>query len=257
MDLKSQLTPILAVTACVGIALLIVSLFRAPANHMTLPLFDEVAPVAPEGEANGNRPLLDEVVTLPSPDHAGNLPVEAALAARRSVRAYSEGPLHIDEISQLLWSAAGISCEETGYRTAPSAGATFPLELYLVVGDVVSLSSGLYHYETEGHRLRKVSSGDLRTDLYAAALQQAPIRDAPALLILSAVYERTTRRYGQRGVQYVHMEAGHAAQNVYLQAVSLGLGTVVIGAFDEERVLTIMGTSSDETPLYIMPIGRL
>ncbi len=253
MDVRNLLIPVLAVLACLGIAILVVSLLRGPVNSMEIPLPEETPPLA---EANSGQLILDEVVKLPAHKEDGSLAIEAALAERRSIRAYLEEPLHLGEISQLLWSAGGITCTERGYRTAPSAGATFPLELYLVVGEVTGLSEGLYRYEADRHQLRKESSEDLRQDLYRAALQQIPVRDAAVLLVFTAVYERTTRRYGERGIRYVHMEAGHAAQNAYLQAVSLELGTVVIGAFDDDEVTKIMQLPPDESPLYIMPFGR-
>jgi len=195
-------------------------------------------------------------IQLPEPRLKGPVSVEEALLRRRSVREYKDEPLTLAEVSQLLWAAQGIT-DPRGYRTAPSAGALYPLELYLVVGRVEGLSAGIYHYIPDGHYLLPVAGGDRRAELAAAALGQAYVRDAPIDLVLSAIPERTTKRYGYRGIQYVHMEAGHVGQNVHLQAVSLGLGTVMIGAFTDERVKQVMNLSKEEVPLYIMPVGRL
>jgi len=194
-------------------------------------------------------------IKLPSPRHESNVSVEEALLKRRSIRDYSNKPLTLQEVSQLLWAGQGIT-DPRGLRTAPSAGATYPLETYLVVGAVEGLDRGVYRYNPEGHKLIKVIDGDLRTELVAAALGQDWVKDAAINIVFAAVYERTTRRYGDRGIKYVHMEAGHAAQNVYLQAVALKLGTVVVGAFYDEQVKKVLSLPKGEEPLYIMPVGR-
>jgi SagB-type dehydrogenase family enzyme len=156
----------------------------------------------------------------------------------------------------LLWAAQGITDPARGFRTAPSAGALYPLEVYLVAGNVEGLTSGVYKYEPAAHGLRSVISGDQQTELYHAALGQSAVNDAPAIMVLSAVYERTTGKYGERGIRYVHMEAGHAAQNVLLEAVALGLGGVGMGAFDDDAVRTVTGMSPAEQPLYIITLGK-
>jgi SagB-type dehydrogenase family enzyme len=181
--------------------------------------------------------------------------VEETLARRRSIREYADAPLVAAEVGQLLWAAQGTSGAR-GYRTAPSAGALYPLELYLVAGRVEGLEAGVYHYDPAGHALTSVTMGDRRADLAAAALGQASVRDAAVNLVFVAEFERTTQRYGERGVRYVYMEAGHAAQNVLLQCVSLELGAVVIGAFEESTVSDLLLLSETETPLYIIPVGR-
>ncbi len=198
---------------------------------------------------------MGERIKLPEPCNTGNTSVETALSQRRSIRAYSGDTLTIKEVSQLLWSAQGIT-SPWGGRTAPSAGALYPLELYLVVGDVEGFDKGVYLYRPEEHELEKVTDGDIRAELADAALGQECIRDAAIDIVFTAVYERTTRKYGERGIRYAHMEAGHAAQNVYLQVVSLGLGTVVIGAFNDSKVKNVMNVGERENPLYIMPVGR-
>nr|CBH37801.1 conserved hypothetical protein [uncultured archaeon] len=198
---------------------------------------------------------MGEKIKLPEPCNTSNTSVEAALSQRRSIRAYSGGNLTIEEVSQLLWAAQGIT-SPWGGRTAPSAGALYPLELYLVVGDVEGVDKGVYRYRPEKHELEKVKADDIRAELAGAALGQECIRDAAMDIVFTAVYERTTRKYGERGIRYAHMEAGHAAQNVYLQAVSLDLGTVVIGAFNDSKVKKVVNLGEQENPLYIMPVGR-
>ncbi len=197
-----------------------------------------------------------ETVKLPEPLHDGETSIEQALLKRRSVRSYRGSPLRLSEISQLLWAAQGIT-GRGGFRTAPSAGALYPLETYIVAADVDGLPQGVYYYRPAGNDLIRVAGGDKRGRLCNAALGQTSVRNAAAVIVFSAVYERITAKYGDRGIQYVHMETGHAAQNVCLQAVSLALGTVVIGAFYDEAVKEVLKMSDREQPLYIMPVGRM
>ncbi len=192
-------------------------------------------------------------VKLPQPRPSGEMSVEEALAARRSVRSYRDEPLSLTELSQLLWAAQGITAHWGG-RTAPSAGATYPLEVYAVVGEVTGLEAGVFHYRPDGHLLVRRKAGDLRGELAAAALGQGWVREAPVSLVIAARYERTAGRYGERGARYVHIEGGHVGQNIYLQAEALGLGTVVVGAFDDQDVKTLLRI--EEEPLAIMPVGR-
>jgi SagB-type dehydrogenase family enzyme len=184
------------------------------------------------------------------------MPVESALQQRRSVRTYEREAMTLDEVSQLLWAAQGVTREE-GYRTAPSAGALYPLEVYVVAGQVEGLDEGVYRYRPEDHTLRATASGDRREDLARAALDQTWVRAGAVAIVITAVYERTKRKYGNRGVRYARMEAGHAAQNIYLQATTLTLGTVLVGAFDDDAVRALMNVADDETPLAIMPVGRM
>lgn len=195
-------------------------------------------------------------IMLPNPAYTGVLPVESALRSRRSVRDFAPQSLMLAEVSQLLWAAQGITGPD-GRRTAPSAGALYPLELYLVAGDVSALAKGVYKYQPLGHALIRVTDGDQRAALAAAALGQHWVNNGAAVIVVAAAYERTTRKYGQRGVRYVHMEAGHAAQNIQLQAVALNLGTVVVGAFDDDKVKKIVNMSGAEQPLCILPVGRI
>jgi len=196
------------------------------------------------------------ILSLPKPRTKGEISVEEALLRRRSVREYSPEPLTLEEVSQLLWSAQGIT-HPYGLRTAPSAGALYPLEVYIHATKVLGLEAGIYRYDPHRHALLTVRLGDYSEDIYRAGLSQEQILLAPLIVLFFAVFERTTVKYGRRGIRYVFNEVGHAGQNLYLQATALGLGTVVIGAFYDEDLKSIIGARTDEEPLYIMPVGRL
>ncbi|NPV13574.1 SagB/ThcOx family dehydrogenase [candidate division WOR-3 bacterium] len=200
----------------------------------------------------GEMGTFNSLIKLPAPDTIGRVTVEKAFLWRRSVRSYADKALSLQEIGQLLWAAQGKTGKSYG-RTAPSAGATYPMELYLVAGKVTGLDSGVYRYLPEEHALEFVKSGDWRQELASAALGQSCINYAPAVLVLCAEYERTTSRYGERGKRYVHIEAGHIGQNVHLQCEALGMGTVMVGAFDDRAVQQVLVTRF--APLYIMPFG--
>jgi len=204
------------------------------------------------GEKSIKVKTVDNNIKLPTPQLKGNTSVEEALAKRRSRRKYKDGPLTLEEVGQILWAAQGITAEWGG-RTAPSAGATYPLEIYLLVGEVKNLSAGLYHYLPSSHTLVKVIEGDLRAELASAALGQKMIEKAPITIVITAIFHRTTDKYGVRGNRYVHIEVGHVAENIYLQAEGLKLATVAVGAFNDEDVKKILQLK--EEPLYIMPIG--
>ncbi|HOB17296.1 MAG TPA: SagB/ThcOx family dehydrogenase [Candidatus Methanoculleus thermohydrogenotrophicum] len=197
----------------------------------------------------------NETVTLPEPRYSGSVSVEEALRERRSVRIYAEVPLMLTDVGQVLWAAQGVT-DGRGYRTAPSAGALYPLEVYLVAGDVMGLEPGVYHYQPAEHLLIRTGDGDRRATLQAAAVNQTSVGDAPATIVICAVPDRTTVKYGDRGMRYVFMEAGHASENIYLQATAINLGTVTIGAFDDDEVGEILGLPGNTTPLYLMPVGR-
>ena len=186
------------------------------------------------------RVALDHHVDLPAPEARSSVSIEEALAARRSVRRFGAGSLTIAEIGQLLWAAQG-SIGLGGYRTAPSAGATYPLELYLAAGSVEDLLAGLYCYSVHEHDLALLRRGDLRQEVAAAAFHQDWIATAAIVLVIAADYRRTEADYGSRGKRYVHIEAGHVGQNVYLQAVRLGLGTTEVGAFGDRAIKKALG----------------
>jgi SagB-type dehydrogenase family enzyme len=192
-----------------------------------------------------------QVIALPTPQLKGTLTLEETLTQRRSVREFAETPLTQQELGQLLWAAQGIT-HPAGLRTAPSAGALYPLEVYAVTRDAV------YRYDPQGHHLVVQVQGDVRPALYAAALMQAPVLRAPCVIVIAAVYARTSAKYGEeRAPRYVHLEAGHAAQNILLQAVALDLGAVPIGAFYDDKVKQVLALPADHDPLYLIPVGRL
>ena len=194
------------------------------------------------------------LIQLPEPRLVSDMSVEQALKTRRSIRKFQPQPLTLDEVSQLLWAAQGI----TNYRsrTAPSAGGLYPLEIYLVVGNVEGLAAGVYRYVPKNHAVTQILVGDVRKSLSSAAYWQKWVKSGAIALVFVGVYDRTTEKYGNRGHRYVHMEAGHAAQNVYLQAQALGLGTVIVGAFMDSSVNSVLHMNDDEQPLSIMPVGR-
>ncbi len=198
----------------------------------------------------GEQPLA-----LPTPALRSNISIEEALKQRRSIRQYKNEALSLQQVGQVLWAAQGLTTA-AGFRTAPSAGGLYPLEIYLVSGKVQNLPDGVYHYLPEKHALELVLSGDQRSEVAKAAHEQHDIQSGAVDLIITGNYKKTSSKYGNRGERFVHMEAGHAAENVYLQTVSLGLGTVSIGVFDELALKKALGIPREEEPLYIMPVGK-
>jgi len=195
---------------------------------------------------------MTKEIKLPRPKEKGLISVEETLNKRRSVRDYKKGHLSLEQVSQLLWAASGKNLYR---RTAPSAGATYPLETYLVVGAVEGLEPGIYHYSFSRHSLEMTKEQDVRNRLSRAALGQEMIEEAPVNIIIAADYGRTTGHYGQRGIRYVHVEVGHVGQNISLQANALSLGTVMVGAFEDKQVKEVLGIK--EEPLYIIPVGKI
>jgi len=194
-------------------------------------------------------------IQLPAPTIEGKVSLEEAIKKRRSKRRFDDKALNIKQISQILWAAQGIT-EEGGFkRAAPSAGALYPLEIYLAVKKVEGLEPGVYHYDPESHSIDPTIKGDLQNSLARACLSQMFIADAPVCIVITAEYERTTVKYGRRGIRYVHMEAGHVGQNICLEAVALGLGTVPVGAFQDEEVSKVLNLPGEHEPLYVLPIG--
>jgi SagB-type dehydrogenase family enzyme len=197
------------------------------------------------------------VIKLPSPSHKGTVTVEEALKKRRTVRQFDSRPLDLNQISQLLWGAYGVS-EPRGFRTAPSAGATFPLELYLVVGErgAADLAAGVYRYQPLAHTLEATGAqGDLRGAVARASLHQSWMAQAPVMVLFAAEYQRCTARYGNRGIQYTHMEVGHAGQNLFLQAGALGLACGIVGAFHDQHLAQTLKLPAHHEPLLVMPVG--
>jgi len=214
----------------------------------------------PEARAEGR------IFDLPTPQLAGTVSVEEALQYRRSVRSYADTTLSLAEVSQLLWSAYGITYPvengpaflRGGLRTAPAAGALYPLEVYLVARKVTDLPVGVYWYNSETHKLVAVAEEDRWSALSEAGLSQPHFATAAAAIVYSAVFERNTSKYGQRGRErYVCMDLGHSAENVYLQAYALKIGTCAIGAFGDLALKRVIGMTREEEPLYIMPVGKM
>jgi SagB-type dehydrogenase family enzyme len=242
MKLVLRFLAILAVLANAGLASCALS--ASPLDALATPSKE---PPAPTSQTPSPQP---QYIDLPAPSLKGTLTLEEALAKRRSVRQFSAVALTMEELGQLLWAAQGIT-HPAGLRTAPSAGALYPLEIYAVTPD------GAYHYEPQGHRLALQDPGDLRNALCDAALQQGAVRQAPAVIVIAAVYARTAEKYGEeRSPRYVHLEAGHAAQNILLQAIALKLGAVPIGAFYDDQVKKTLALPNDQQPLYLIPAGH-
>jgi SagB-type dehydrogenase family enzyme len=205
-------------------------------------------------------------IKLPPAKLTSKISLEEAIVKRRSIRRYRMEPLTLFQLSQLLWSAQGITAARK-LRAAPSAGGTYPLEIFALIGKegVVAsetklskekLQPGIYHYEVSSHSLVLHQPGDVREKLAEAALDQGFIANAPIDIVICALYIRTSHRYGRRGERYVHMEVGHVGENIHLQAIALGLATVEIGAFNDEEVRKVLRLQEQIKPLYIMPIGK-
>lgn len=210
--------------------------------------------------------MMQTIIKLPSPQLKGRVSLEETIQRRRAVRRYRREPLDLSQLSQILWSAQGITGTRE-FRAAPSAGATYPLEIFVFVGrkGVIAsgakqapeeLQAGIYHYEAASHSLSLHKPADLRPNLARATLDQEFIIDAPVAIVICALYHRTSYRYGRRGERYVHIEVGHVGENIHLQAVALGLATVEIGAFHDEEVREVLGVEEQIKPLYIMPLGK-
>ncbi|MBL7151881.1 MAG: SagB/ThcOx family dehydrogenase [Candidatus Omnitrophica bacterium] len=193
----------------------------------------------------------EKEIQLPQPQTTGKIYLEEAIAGRRSQRSFSSKELTREQIAQLLWAAQGITQRSGGrsLRSAPSAGALYPMEIYAVTKD------GLYHYLPERNALEVLAEGDLRKELSGAALGQSAVSEAALDIVIYAVYERLTSKYGERAKRYADIEAGHIAQNIHLQAVALGLGSVPVGAFNEAQVSKALNLPKEQVALYIIPVG--
>jgi SagB-type dehydrogenase family enzyme len=200
-----------------------------------------------------------KVIKLPKPACRG-IPLEEAIGKRRSVRNYSRMSLTMSQLSQLLFSAQGITGKlyDQPLRTAPSAGALYPIEVYVIANDVEGLPCGIYHYAVMNHSLELIKSGDFRKEITAAGLEQEMLGDADVTFVLSAIFGRVCHKYGERGFRYAYIEAGHISQNIYLQAVSLGLGSVSVGAFLDEEINNLIGVDGrTEAVIYLHAVGTL
>lgn len=198
-------------------------------------------------------------IALPSPSYKGTVSVEEALKARRTHRSFQSRPLTLKQFSQILWGAYGVSAQKYGsfLKTAPSAGALYPLDIYGVVGQgsVETLAPGIYHFRPENHAVELIKQGDLRTEVARHALQQMWMAKAPLMLVITGEYNRSSIKYGLRGATYTHIEAGHVGQNIFLQAEAIGLKAGIVGAFNNRGVVATMGLPPSHDPLLIMPVG--
>ena len=194
---------------------------------------------------------------LPNAQTDGTVSLEKTIKVRRTIRSFTSQQLTLEQVTQLLWATYGITEEKGFKRAAASGGACYPMDLYAVVGEdgVKGMDAGLYHYEPMGHSVSLVSEGDLREALARASLGQMWMATPPLSLVICAEYDRITSRYGDRGVRYAIIEAGHMGQNIFLQAEALGLGAGIVGAFQDEVVIQVMGTPPSHEPLLIMPVG--
>jgi len=203
------------------------------------------AAMAPADSAQGR------VEKLPAPDRTGTRPLESLMQARLSVRQFAPDTLDARQLGQLLWATCGIT-QRLGFahRTVPSAGALYPLELYLLT------ARGVAHYDPFEHALTWTQRKDHRADLARATLGQKSVQEAPAVIVIAAEPQRTARKYEERAERYVFMEAGFACQNLLLEATALGLGGVPIGAFYDEEVADVLGLPGERRPLLLVPVGR-
>ncbi|MGA1875342.1 MAG: SagB/ThcOx family dehydrogenase [bacterium] len=204
-----------------------------------------------------SKDTAKSVIELPAPGYKGSVPVEEAMKKRRTERNFLPRSLSKNQLAQILWAAQGITEEGGNKRAIPSAGALNPLVIFAVIGQdgVDHLSAGVYQYLPDYHQLRALSQGDLRKALAEASLSQSWMASAPVSIIIAAEYARTTGKYGKRGIRYTHMEVGHAAQNIFLQAVALNLGAGIVGAFDDAKVKDILDLPPNYDPLLLMPVG--
>ncbi len=201
----------------------------------------------------GRGKVKEENIKLPRPKTTGRMSLEEAIVKRHSVRNFSKKELSLDEISQLLWAAYGqrdVDSVTGASKTVPSAGALYPMEIYIVS------PNGVFHYFPSNHSLKEISDKDLRSALSHAALWQEAITRAAVNFVITCVYDKICWKYGERGMRYAHIEAGHIAQNIHLQAVCLGLGSAPIGAFSDTAVQKALYLPKDNIPLYIIPVGH-
>ncbi len=211
-----------------------------------------------DAAAPPQRPAAENI-SLPEPEYDGDISLEESIAGRRSRRSFTAEGLSLADVAQILWAAQGITDRAAGLRASPSAGATYPMEIYIAVGDETAgeLGAGVYRYLPREHALELAFEGDVREQAATAALGQTFVARAPMVVLMAAEYARTAGRYGDRATRYVAMEAGHIGQNIYLQAEALGLGTVAVGAFQDEALGRTFRLPAAQEALYLMPVGHV
>jgi SagB-type dehydrogenase family enzyme len=203
------------------------------------------------------KSLPEQEIRLPLPSISGKISIEEVIQKRRTIRAFKNKPLDIKKLSQILWAAQGITDKDSKLRAAPSAGALFPIWVYIAIGknSVEKIKEGVYKYRPERHTILKIREGDVLQKLALASLGQRWMKEAPIIIILTAQYSRVSIKYGQRGVRYAHIEVGHIGQNIFLQAEGIGLGAGIVGAFIDEAIINILKIPRDHRPLILMPVG--
>jgi len=211
---------------------------------------------APRAQAR-EKNKAEASMKLPEPRIDGKTSLERSLKERRTVRSFRPDALTLDHLSQLLWAAQGVTDERGFKRAAPSAGALYPMDVFAVIGEksVTGLEAGIYHYQPKGHSLSRLIGGDLRDALARSSLGQMWMARAPVNLVITAEYARICGKYGDRGVRYAMIEAGHVGQNIFLQAEACGLGAGIVGAFQDRKVVDVMKIPRLHEPLLIMPVG--
>lgn len=192
---------------------------------------------------------------LPPPRESSDISVEQALARRKTARTYARRAMKLEHLGQLLWAAQGVTHGE-GYRTAPSAGAMYPLDVYAIVGKVAQVDAGVYRYDPPTHSIEPGKTGDLRKKLVPAAAGQDWVADAPLAILITAVFERSAAKYGDRAERFAKIEAGLVGQGVCLQAAALGLGSAIVGAFYDDQVNKLLDLPADHQPLCFVIAGE-
>lgn len=208
--------------------------------------------------SDSSKQGASSVIKLPTPHTDGGISVEKALSERRSIRSFRNESLTLDEVSQLLWAAQGVT-DDKGHRTSPSAMASYPLEVYLLAGNVTGLPAGVYHYSPQGHNLTTISLGDKIDLLFNASMGDKKDwrASAPAVIIVTGVFERINKVPGEDLSRFVYIEAGTASENLLLEVVSLGLGATYIAGFDENKTREYLGLAAGEEPIGVLPVGRV
>jgi SagB-type dehydrogenase family enzyme len=211
------------------------------------------AEVVNNSDNNGGseETMSEEYIKLPEPDTKGGETLNSVIEERRSIRNYQDGELSLEEVSQLLWAGNGITDRKWGFRSAPSAGALYPVDIY------VFNDAGIYRYEPDGHFLKILSEEDSREELYLASLRQSSVKQADTVFVLVGFVKRTSAKYGDRALRYVFIEAGHICQNILLEVVNLQLGAVPIGAFEDDKIRKILSLDEDAIPIYVIPVGKI
>ena len=221
----------------------------------------EMSAVGPDWE---HRPRLykeysgHRKIALHPPVPNGSTSIDEALKRRKSIRQFSTKSLNEKQLSYLLWASTGVQRQEGEheFRTAPSAGALYPIETYLVVSSVEDIPQGVYHYSIGSHALEELNAGDFRRAITIAAMGQRMCMEATVVFIWTAIFQRSKWKYGQRAYRYVYLDAGHIAENLALSATSIGIGSCHIAAIFDDEVNEILGVDgSDESAIYMTVLG--